>query len=299
MRDRLVERRLGQPDGRSRDRDPEGGQGLQDHREGLARLPDAGVERDADVGEHDLADDVRRDEVRPRLHPDAGGVGGDEHQRVAVVLLGEDGVEVRGTGVRDEGLVPVQHEFAVALDDAGGDRLQVGADLGLRQAEGGDGVEGHDAGQPLLLDPLTGAHGEGVAADALHGEQRVQVRRHTAEGLADDGDGEGVDLLGGAAVRGRHGQRGQSALLQRLPHHRVDVGGGIGLGGPPADLLPHLAGAALDIAMVVGQLERHPGVLPLGGDPDGTVRSGRRSRRIIAAAIHVISVHGYCVNAHT
>ena len=29
-------------------------------------------------------------------------------------------------------------------------------------------------------------------------------------------------------------------------------------------------------AMVVGQLERHPGVLPLSADPGDTVRAGRR-----------------------
>ena len=150
---------------------------------GPARPPDGRPAPDA--LENDIAEDVRRDDlVRPGDRYPRRACG-NENQREQIILSAEHGIEVGVPGVGDKGFVPADHELAAHGGDGRADRLQVGADVGLGQREGGDGVKRPDGGQPPLAYRVAPALGHGEAADALHREQRVEVAAHAGQRLAD------------------------------------------------------------------------------------------------------------------
>ena len=111
-------------------------------------------------------------------------------------------------------LCPLTTSSSPSLADGGRDRPQVGADVRLGERERARSRPAlATAGSQLLADRVGAADRDGVAADALHREQRVQVGALGGERLAHDGHGQRVDGVEPAAVlrRDDHARRARCA----------------------------------------------------------------------------------------
>ena len=104
--------------------------------------------------EDDVAEDVRGDDLVRMLDFEPVGVGGDEHQRVALVLASEDAVERCVAGIGDERLAAGDHQLVAVALDGRRDRLEVGSHIRLGQRERRDRVQRADGGKPSRTDRL-------------------------------------------------------------------------------------------------------------------------------------------------
>jgi hypothetical protein len=177
--------------------------GAQRDLQAAALLADDVVIAHADLAEVDGADGVGREHAQ-RLHREAFGVGRNEEARDSASAgaglgLGEDAVEVRQSGVADEGLCA--RDFEPAGDTAGTccHGGQVAAGLRLGDGEGGDGGSLSDFGQPLRA--LRGRAGERQrhGPEALEGEEGVGEAAAVGDALPRRHEGADLDLGGCAA----------------------------------------------------------------------------------------------------
>ncbi|MCZ7678592.1 MAG: hypothetical protein M5U28_07405 [Sandaracinaceae bacterium] len=191
VRHRLVERALREADRRGADRGAEAVQRAERGAHAVALLADAIDGRDAHALEAHLADGVAAEDG-DRARAEARRAGRHHEGAQAPPLPGrrrrrEDRVDVGHAGVRDEDLRAVEH-VAVPLAARGrGDAREVRAGLRLREREGRDLLASHDGGQPALALRVVAERGDGVAAEALHGEGELEQRRGVAEPLAREG----------------------------------------------------------------------------------------------------------------
>ena len=131
---------------------------------------------------------------------------------MALVRVGlrVDRVPAGVRAVRDEDLGAVDDVLVALLDGPGAHRADVGARLGLRQAEGGELRLLDEHSEELLLDLLRAADDHGRGGKAVAHQRRADAGAAPAELLLDQTAVEGVET--GAAV-----------LLGELGVHEADL----------------------------------------------------------------------------
>ena len=252
--DRLLQRPLHQPHRRARHRDPEHGQGGQHVPEGGAGLAQPGRCGQHDAVEGQVAQHVGGDDLRRGRGGEPVGVGGDQHQRVAVALLDHGGVEGGEPAVGDERLGTVDHQLAAPLGHGGGDALEVGARHRLGQRQRGERLAARHPGQPPGPLLVGAGPGDGVAADSLQREQGVEVGGGFHQRLPGQADRQRVDSLEPAAVGGGNHQLPQRAGPQRLDHRRMRRRALVGLRRHRLDRLGQRSGLAHHRPMALRQV---------------------------------------------
>ena len=147
----------------------------------------------AAVVEHRLANGMRGHQFQPlRVVETSRALLDDEGRQAAAALagvgLGEDGVGGGVAGLADEFLASVQHPVVTVGRSLGGHADDVGASVGFGEGEGGDGLAPGDGREVAGLLLVGAAEDDGIAAQSLHDEVCVGLRRHPRQFLADDAE---------------------------------------------------------------------------------------------------------------
>ena len=262
--DRVLVRGLGDADGAGGSAGAREVERLHRDLEAVALLAEAVRSRNDDVGERERRGVGRAlaHLVEVLLHLDARCVHRDDERGHPLVALGrirlrEDDRPRGVAGVRDERLRPVQDVLVAA---ALGGRLQVGdvgAGLGLREAEGAENRLLEERRQPLRLLLLAAGDDHRAGAEAVRPDRRADAGAAPVELLADEDPVEGrepepTERLGHVQVH--------QAELVRLGDHvgRVSlmlvVFGRLG----PDLLLGELASKLAKTLLLLAQSERDP-----------------------------------------
>ena len=115
----------------------------------------------------------------------------------------------------------VQHPVVAVGHALSGHADDVGTGVRFGQGEGGDGLPPGHGRQVALLLLVSAAEGDGVAAQTLHDEVGVCLRRDPRQLLADDAEVHHLDakaavvLRHGVAQQFRLGQYGHQAAMHR------------------------------------------------------------------------------------